>query len=188
MNAYDMPTSLVIGGVERPIRFGWRVAIDIFTMFNDPEFDNEMRTVGLVKLLYPKWQEIPEKDIPEAIEKACEFLDCGNKPSKQRRPRLVDWEKDAALIVPAINSVAGIDIRRDPGIHWWTVFGWYMSVENSLLSSVLRIRKKRAEGKPLDKQEKEWYRANAHLVNLPARLSQAEKEFLAQRAGRKDGE
>lgn len=186
MNAYDMPTSLMVGGVEQPIRSGWRVAIDIFTMYADPDFDSEMKSVGLLKMIYPNWRDIPPEAIPEAIEKACEFLDGGKRTSKRKGPRLVDWETDAPLIVPAVNSVAGMDIRRDPEIHWWTVLGWYMSIENSLFSSVLRIRKKRAEGKPLDKQEKDWYRHNQELVDLKSRYTRDELEFLKNRGGGKN--
>lgn len=178
MTAYDLPTSLNVGGVERPIRTGWRVVMDIFAMFNDPDFDNEMKTVGLIKMLYPQWREIPTEDMAEAVEKACEFLDCGQKPDDKRHHKIMDWEQDAPLIIPAINGVAGQEVRNSPDIHWWTFFGWYMSMEKSLFSSVLLIRQKKAEGKKLSKQEEEWYKKNRNLVNMKKRLPKKDKEML----------
>ena len=78
----------------------------------------------------------------------------------------MDWEQDAAIIIPAVNSVAGREIRLDPGIHWWTFFGWYMSIGDGLFASVLRIRSKKAKGKKLEKWEEEFYRENRHLIDL----------------------
>lgn len=181
MNAYDLPTSLMIGGVARPIRTGWRVIMDIFAMFYDPELDSEMKSIGLIKILYPRWQEIPAGDMQEALDKACEFIDCGQAPDGRPRPRVVDWETDWPLILPAINQIANIEVREHPDIHWWTFFGWYMSIEKSLFSSVILIRQKKAEGKKLEKHEKEWYTKNKNLVDMKKRRTaeeQAEMDAL----------
>lgn len=178
MNAYDLPTSLVIGGVEHPIRTGWRVIMDIFAMFKDPEFDREMKTVGLIKILFPQWKQIRPEDLAEAIEKAGDFLDCGYKPDSQNRPRLMDWEEDAVLIIPAINQVADLEVRDHPEVHWWTFFGWYMSIENSLFSTVLHIRKKQATGEKLEKWEKEFCRDNVTLVSMKNRRTEEERTAM----------
>lgn len=180
MTAYDLPTSLLVGGVEYPIRSGWRVVMDIFAMYNDPDFDSEMKTVGLIKIIYPNWKEIPIDDIPEAIRKACEFLDCGHKPDDQHRPRLIDWEDDAAIIIPAVNSVAGQDVRGNPNIHWWTFFGWYMSIKDSLFSTVINIRKKKASGKILEKWEEDFIKDNRNIVNLRKRYTAEELAVLEE--------
>ena len=74
------------------------------------------------------------------------------------------------------------------GLHWWTFLSAYMEIGDCTFAQIVRMRSLLAKGKKLEKHDREWYRANAHLVNMPVRLSQAEREFLAQRAGRKDGE
>lgn len=178
MNAYDLPTSLTVGGVEHPIRTGWRVVMDIFAMYNEPDFDNEMKAFGLVKMIYPRWREIPPEAIPEAIEKACEFLDCGQKPDDRHRPRLVDGEDDAAIIVPAVNGVAGMDVRENPNIHWWTFFGWYMDIKDSLFSTVLHIRKKKKSGKKLEKWEQDFFHENRNIINIKKRYTAEELKEL----------
>ena len=102
----------------------------------------------------------------EAVEKANDFLDCGSRWDKTPKPRMMDWEQDAGIIIPAVNAVAGQDIRLDPDIHWWTFFGWYMSIGDGLFATVLRIRGKKAKGKPLDKWEEEFYRENRQIIDL----------------------
>ena len=151
MGVYDLPTSLEIGEVSFSIRYGWRAVMDIFAAYADPELDDEMKTETMLQILYPDWDKIRPEHIQEAVEKACDFLDCGMKPDKQHRPRTMDWEQDAVIIIPAVNSVAGQEIRFAPDIHWWTFFGWYMSISDSLFSSVINKIQKKSNVK---KQEK----------------------------------
>ena len=166
MDVYDLPTSLILGEVAYSIRYGWRVEMDIFAAFNDPDLDDEMKTEAMCRILYPDYDRIPLRHRQEAIQKACEFLDCGMKRDGKVRPRSMDWEQDAALIIPAVNAVANREIRMDPNIHWWTFFGWYMSIGEGLFASVLHIRQKKLKGKKLEKHEEEFYRDNRHLIDL----------------------
>lgn len=166
MGVYDLPTSLEIGEVVFPIRYGWRAVMDIFAAYADPELDDEMKTEIMLQILFPDWERIPPQCMAETVEKACGFLDCGMKPDTKNRPQTMDWEQDAAIIIPAINSVAGREIRLDPDIHWWTFFGWYMSIGDSLFSNVLNIRQKKAQGKKLEKYEEEFYQENKQIIDL----------------------
>lgn len=181
MNSYDLPSSLTIGGRDYAIRSGWRAIMDIFAALNDPELDADGKEIALLTIFYPEHDSIPPKDIPAAIASACEFIDCGHRPDSERRPRLIDWEQDAPLIVPAVNAVAGKDIRCDPNLHWWTFWGAFMNTEGGLLGSVLRVRRKKAKGKKLDKAEEEFYRENRKLVDIRVRESEeirAEKDSI----------
>lgn len=183
MNAYDLPSSLTVGGRDYAIRTGWRVIMDIFAALNDPELDDDGKIIALLTIFYPEHDSIPPENIPTAIASACEFIDCGHKPDSEHRPRLIDWEQDAPLIVPAVNAVTGKDIRCDPNLHWWTFWGMFMSVEGGLFGSVLRVRQKKARGKMLDKAEEEFYRENRKLVDIHSRESReirAEKDSILQ--------
>lgn len=166
MNAYDLPSSLTVGGRVYAIRTGWRAVMDIFAAMNDPDLEDMGKQIAMLTILYPEHDSIPAEDIPEAIERACEFLDCGQRPDSKHRPRLIDWEQDAALIMPAVNAVAGKDVRCDPNLHWWTFFGMFMNVEGGLFGNVLHIRQKKAKGKKLEKQEEEFYRENRKIIDL----------------------
>ena len=166
MNAYDLPSSLTVGGRVYAIRTGWRAVMDIFAAMNDPDLEDMGKQIAMLTILYPEHDSIPAEDIPEAIARACEFLDCGQRPDSEHRHRLIDWEQDAALIMPAVNAVAGKDVRCDPNLHWWTFFGMFMNVEGGLFGNVLHIRQKKAKGKKLTEWEEEFYHENRPIIDI----------------------
>lgn len=168
MITYDLPTSLTIGEVEYRIRYNWRAVLDILVACADPELDDAGKAECMIRILYPDWKDIPEYLLAEACEKACEFIDCGQKDDGKPKPKMIDWEQDASIIVPEINKVAGREIRLDPNIHWWTFFGWFMGIGDGLLASVLHIRQKKAKHKKLEKWEQEFYNANKTLIDMKA--------------------
>lgn len=98
---------------------------------------------------------------------------------KKKSPKLVDWEQDYPLILPPINRIFGRDIRGIPydaetntgGVHWWTFLGAYNNLGDCTFAQVVRIRDKKARGKTLEKDEREWYRRNSDLVNIKNKLS-----------------
>ena len=121
MRAYELPTSLNINGVAYTIRTDFRAIIDILIAMNDPDLDQQAKTFIMLQILYEEWQNIPFEDLTEACQKACEFIDCGQTDDAPNRPkpRLMDWEQDGDMIVPAVNKVAGKEIRAVPYMHWW---------------------------------------------------------------------
>lgn len=165
MNSYDLPTSLNIGGVEYRIRYNWRAIIDILSACADTELDEETKAVCLLHIFYPDLEQIPPERITEAYEKACKFIDCGQREDGPK-PKMIDWEQDALLIIPEVNKIAGREVRLDPDIHWWTFFGWFMQIGEGLLGTVIHIRGKKAKHKKLDKFEQEFYRDNKSLVDF----------------------
>lgn len=166
MIAYDLPTSLVIGEVVYPIRYNWRAVLDILAACSDPELDDQGKVVCILQIFFPTWQEIPEDKYTEALSKACEFIDCGNKDDGSTKPKMIDWAQDASIIIPEINKVACREVRLDPDIHWWTFYGWFMSIGDGVLASVLHIRQKKMRRKKLEKWEHEFYTANKHLIDF----------------------
>ncbi len=76
-------------------------------------------------------------------EKACEFIDCGIKNDGKPRPRIMDWEQDAPIIIPAVNKVNNAEVRATDYMHWWTFFGLYMEIGESTFSTVVSIRDKK---------------------------------------------
>lgn len=168
MNAYDLPTSLTIGEVEYRIRYNWRAILDILCACADPELDEQTKALCLLQIFYPDWDKIPADRLEEACNKACEFIDCGQKNDGKPKPKMIDWTQDAPIIIPEINKVAGKEVRTDPNIHWWTFFGWFMGIGEGLLASVLHVRGKKARHKKLEKWEQEFYNANKAIVDMMA--------------------
>lgn len=176
MSAYDLPTSLTIGEVAFPINYGWKNAIEILCAFCDTEKTQAERVAYMLTRLIPNWRQLSPDLIPEAIQKACDFLDCGKQPENTRKPKLVDWAQDADLIIPAVNQAANREVRADPNIHWWTFCAWYMNVDGGLFSTVVRIRKKLAYGESLEKWERKFLRENGNLVALKSVETDAVKK------------
>ena len=126
-------------------------------------------------------EKIPLDLRAEACEKVCAFIDCGQVDDGKPKPKLIDWDADAPVIIPEINKVAGKEVRLDPNIHWWTFFGWFMGIGDGLLASVLHIRSKKAKGKKLEKWEQEFYAANKAMIDMKAPETEeikAEKESI----------
>ena len=182
MRAYELPTSLNINGVAYTIRTDFRAIIDILIAMNDPDLDQQAKTFIMLQILYEEWQNIPFEDLTEACQKACDFIDCGqvDDPNKPK-PRLMDWEQDGDMIVPAVNKAVGKEIRAVPYMHWWTFFGYFMESGECLFNTVVGIRSKKAKGERLDKWEKKFYQENKNIIDIKTRLSEEEQAYKNDR-------
>lgn len=176
MIVYDLPTSLNIGGVDYSIRYGWRAILDILIAFNDPDLDDQASIIVMLQILYKDWRKIPIEHLEEACKKASEFIDCGQQDDGKHHPRTIDWEQDAGIIIPAVNSVAKTEVRLNPDLHWWTFFGYFMEIKESLLSNVISIRQKKAKHKKLEKNEQEFYRENKDIIDFKKKDSEEIKK------------
>jgi len=142
----------------------------------------------MLEIIYIDHELIPDQDIEEAVKKAMDFIDCGMKEDGNKpKPRTMDWEQDAPLIIPAINRVAGKEIRAVEYMHWWTFMGCYMEIRECLFSQVINIRTKKAKGKKLEKDEQEFFKENKELIIIKRPESEEDeraKEELIKLLGR----
>lgn len=176
MKGYELPTSLNIGGVDCSIRTDFRAVLDVLAAMNDPDLDVNGKFIVLIEIMYPDYKNIPKELLYEAYEKACEFIDCGQKDDGKQHPKTVDWEQDARIIIPAVNSVAHAEIRALSHLHWWTFFGYFMEIRESLFTSVLNIRQKKAKGKRLEKWERDFYKENKKIIDFERKDSDEVKK------------
>lgn len=174
--SYGLPFSLEVNGVEHPIRYQYTAVLDIIKALNDPELDDKEKIYCLLYILYEDFEEIDQSDYEEALKEAIKFIDNGEEKNTRDKAKLVDFEQDEKLLIPAINRVAGREIRRDPDIHWWTFLGWFMEIGECTYSQVLNIRTKKAKGKKLEDWEKDFYNSNRDIVDIRERLTEEEKE------------
>lgn len=176
MNAYDLPETLTVAGREYAIRWDFRAVLDILIAMNDPNLDGPHKTMVMIQILYPDWKQIPQDDIDEAAKMACQFIDCGEKEDGKKKPKLIDWEQDASIIIPAVNSVAHMDVRSCRKLHWWTFWSYFVEIGESALSSVVSIRSKKSKGKKLEKWEQEYYRDNRDIIDFRTKETEEEKQ------------
>lgn len=181
MSAWELPTTATVGGIEYEIRSDYRAVLDILAAFMDPELPEQWKTLVMIKIMFPGWENISQEHLQEAADKAAEFIDAG-MAGDEKSPRLMDWEQDAGILVPAINRVAGQEIRALPYLHWWTFLGYYMEIGESIFSQVLAIRKKKIKKKKLEKWESDFYRENKKIIDLKKKETRSEEEQKELRA------
>lgn len=185
-SAWEFPTSLNIGGVNYEIRTDYRAVLDLLTALNDeelmdadPQIEAYMKSRVILEIMFPQCDDIPEEYMQEALDKVIEFIDMGITEDS-KKPKTMDWEQDAPILIPAINKVLNTEIRAQKYIHWWTFLGAYMEIGESLFSNILHIRQKKAKGKKLEKWEQEFYKENKSLIDFKQKnqRSEEEKELL----------
>ena len=163
----SLPVSLEVGGTEWEIRSDYRNILCIFEALEDEELtDSDKLYITLVRI-YVDFEKMPKSFYQEAYEKASKFMECHDRTDDKKNPKIINWQKDEHMIFPAINAVAGCEVRSVEYMHWWTFLGYFESVDNeSLWSFVLSIRQKRAKGKKLEKFEQEFFNKNKSLCSI----------------------
>ena len=171
----ELPEQLEVNGISRPIRTDYRDVLRILTAFNDPELEERDKIYVCLCILYVDFYDMDESDYEPAFTAAISFIDQGSASGK-KKPTVVDWEQDENLIFPAINRVAGCEVRALKQLHWWTFLGYYMEISEGIFSHVLSLRVKKAKGKKLEKWEQEFWSENKDICLLHPKLSQEEQE------------
>jgi len=178
---YDLPRSAVVCGTEYKIRSDFRAALDICAALSDPELSNEEKAVTALTIFYPDFESgMPPSHYNQAFDEIYRFLNGGEQEeNQQKRPRLVDWQQDFPLIVSPVNRVAGKEIRELEYMHWWTFLSLYQEIGGDCtFAQVVSIRYKKAHGKKLDKQEREWYRKNRKIVDFKQNYTDSDKQMF----------
>lgn len=178
INQWMLPESLSVDGKDYRIRTDFRDIITVLESMTDPELDDNARLMVFFGILF--LDPVPTQDLQEAYEKGVEFINAGIEDDGKPAPTLMDWEQDAPLIIPAINKVAGAEIRALPHVHWWTFMGYYMEIGESTFSNVINIRQKKRKGKKLEDYEREYYRENRKLIDLKPKLTEEEKQQMQE--------
>lgn len=175
---YDLPTAVEIGGQLQTIRSDYRAALDILLVFSDDDLSDEEKLLAALDIFYPDFLDISNECLQEAARQMTWFLDAGDAGDDRKRPRLMDWEQDFQLVVAPVNRVLGGEIRAMPYLHWWSFLSAYYEIGDCMFAHIVRIRKLKARGKPLDKTDREFYRENRRIVDLKTRYTESESDAL----------
>lgn len=176
-----LPKKLLVNGTLYPINSDFRVALNLFEYLRDDTLTELERAYLAVKTIYK--DDIPDADFIEALQKAYWFLSGGDMPKSKPSPvPLIDWKHDESFIIPAVNKVAGKEVRELPYMHWWSFLGYMGEIDEGLYSTIINIRSKMSRGKKLEKYEREFLNRNKELVVLRTKEEQAAieetEEFL----------
>ena len=175
MNAYELPVSVNANGQELHIRRDgdWRMVIDVNIALTDPELTDEERAIAALSIFYDcKLETI--HDMQAAINGMMDFISVGEQDEPHaKKPKLIDWEEDAGIIISGINKVIGREVRAERYMHWWTFIAAYMAIGDSVLATVVGIRDKVARGKKIEKHEREFMRENPQYFGVRKREAEA---------------
>lgn len=173
---FGLPRSLEINGRDEPIRWEYTAVLDAIMAINDPELDNKEKVFSFLYIIFENFEEFDRDDYEPAFKAACEFINNGaDDDSQKTNVKMVDYEQDYRLMIPAINRVAGKEIRDCDDVHWWTFLGWFMEIGECTYGTVLNIRSKKAQGKKLEKWEQDFYNKNKNIVDIKPKLTEEEK-------------
>lgn len=184
---YRLPKTVTIDGKEHEIRTDFRVILDIMEVLGDQELDDYDKTEAMLDIFYVDPDAI--EDTKEAIRQCILFINGGEQSKKKKGLRLVDWTQDFKHIIAPVNRTLGYEARAVPydsdtntgGLHWWTFLAAFMEIGNDcVFSYIVNIREKKARGKKLEKNEREWYRRNRELVDFETKLSDAQENLLKE--------
>jgi len=175
-----LPVSVNVGGAEYEIRSDYRAVLDICAALSDPELDGQERAFAALMIFYPDFDDMPPEHYDEAVRQCLRFINGGGEDALNRAPRLVDWEQDFSYIVAPINRVMGQEIRSVEYMHWWTFLAAFYEIGDCTFAQIVRIRDRLARGQALDKQDREWYRRNRHLVDFKRKYTELEEAVLSR--------
>ena len=181
MSAWELPTETTINERTYSIRSDFRAILDIITIMSDIELEPQDRTLLTLAIFYPDFDVMDRRDYQGAVEFMNWFVDGGGDVQpKQKSARFMDWNQDFHLIVAPVNHVLGFESRSADYLHWWSFLSAYMEIGDCTFAQVVSIRKKKAQGKKLDKSDQAFYKRNRHLVDLKAKTTQEEDETISE--------
>ena len=166
---YEIPTSVTVKDRVFPItnKGDYRMVLDCFSALQDEELEQNYRIAASLEIFYTDINSEQDllfyKDYTDDLTREMfKFINCGQNesPGAERDVSLINWEDDSQMICAAVNNVAKCEIRSIEYMHWWTFLGYYMSVGQSVLSTVVGIRDKIKHGKKLEKWEKDFKKDN----------------------------
>lgn len=175
------PESVWIDGKEYAIRSGFRTVLKINNIVGEEKKRLSSEEVEEMLLLF--YPIVPE-NIPEAIQKLLEFLECGKENGKKKvfpkkaaglnGKKGMDLDTDAQEIYAAFYQQYGIDLSED--MHWWkfNILLGCLSPDTHL-AKIIEFRTIDTKNKNLSKEERKYYEAMQRYYALSENLEMDEK-------------
>lgn len=185
MLEYELPTSVILNDTEHAIRKDgdFRMVLDCFRLLQDEELAENERILACLTVFYDELDGVETVyqlgDLEEATKQMFSFFNCGqDSVGVKAEGKVIDWDKDAMMIISAVNKVAGKEIRAEKYMHWWTFIAYFMAVGESALSSVVNIRRKMLKHEKLEKYEEKYVNENPELFRRLENYTKDERDFL----------
>ena len=183
-----LPEALTVGDRDYPIRTDYRNVLQVYEVFDDPEFEIGEQWIISIYLLFTDFKCVEDVedayangfDVNEAAAQMNWFLSCGRTGKKDTEKPVYSWVQDEQMIFAAVNAVAGKEVREENYMHWWTFSGYMSKIGEDTLTFIVGIRDKLNRGKKLENHEREFYQRNKELVDI--RKPKSRKELQEEAA------
>lgn len=174
---YSLPVTITCGGQELPIRGrgDYRIILDVIAALDDWELEEDERAEAALTI-FLDCDLSTVHDLQGACVQMADFISAGGKQGKRTNKKLMDWQDDAAHIISGINRVLGQEIRALPYLHWWTFVAAYMEIGDGTLAMVISIREKLANGRKLEKYERQYYHDHPEEFEFSSDKARKERE------------
>lgn len=172
------PEALVVNGVEREVFTGYEDALAAIACINDTDLSDVERAYGVIEILYK--EPIPDEDAGEAVHMAVKYLLQGKDPGEPRASSKVDmdYEHDMHYIRSSFRSDYGIDLNREPGLHWWEFMELLQGLSDGcILNRVRDVRNYDLNSIKDPKAKSRMIQAQRELA-LPNQLNKEDEETL----------
>lgn len=159
------------------------MVLDCFKLLQDAELDENERILACLVIFYEELDGIESinqlGDIEEAVKQMFSFFNCNQDSiGIKTEGKVIDWNRDAMMLISAINKVAGKEVRAEKYLHWWTFMGYYMAIGDSALATVINIRRKIIKNEKLEKFEQKYVNENPELFKRHETYTTEEQDFL----------
>ena len=157
----------------------YRIVLDVISALNDTELDEQNRLSCALFIFYEDLSGC--QDIETAAKEMLKIINGGEEPDKkeEEEPKIMDWEHDFSNIAAPISRVLGYSVRDKKNYtHWYDFIGAYGEIGDCYWAQVINIRLKRKQGKPLDENERRFYREHRKDIYLPIKLSKDDEEWI----------
>jgi hypothetical protein len=177
----QLPSAVLIGGQEIPIRTDYRDCLRVILAFEDMRLTDLEKQAILLDNLYPE----PPDDLLEALRLGVKFLNGGKDSGEDGEPasplRLYSFDKDAGLIFSAFRQTHNIDLETAE-LHWWKFLALFMDLGSETTFCQLIGLRKRVKTGTASKEERAAAREMGEAFNIPEYVppeaKAAEDEFM----------
>lgn len=183
----NLPTSVLINGVEYPIRSNFRTMIKFEELMQDPEVNDRDKVWLALRLFYP---EIPD-DMDQAVEQLLWFYRCDKRDNlyakkvKKRKAkkvnRIYDFELDDDYIYAAFMAQYHLDLHKVRYLHWWKFRAMFNSLSDDMqISKIMEYRAVELDKVP--KEKRSFYKRMKMLYALPLSRNEEERQKALENA------
>lgn len=181
----SLPVSISIRGQEVGINSGFRASLSFEEMLMQRLSEEELLQNTLNIYLDDRWRELPADCLSELLDQIGWFYRCGREsPRKQQgstnKGQVLSYKHDAPYVYAAFLQ-CGIDLQKEPELHWWRFRAMLESLPDECkLMQIIRIRSIKIDG-DMSRKEKEYYRKMKKLYAIPSTAQKTERQKEIER-------